>query len=218
MKKYTSCFVIPYFGKLPSNIEIFLKTCEYNKNFNWLLFTDDKTKYQYPNNVLKIECTFGQFVDRIQKKFQIPISINTPKKLCDYKPAYGYICEDELKKYDFWGYCDLDQLFGDLNKFIKDEILEKYDKLFCLGHMTIFRNIERINKLFMQEVNDKTYLKTNYREIFQDEKNNVFDEWPDKIVNINILAQIYNVPTYYKSDMIDIAPFKSIFEDIIRVS
>ena len=70
--------------------------------------------------------------------------------------------------------------------------------------MTIFRNIERINKLFMQEVNDKTYLKTNYREIFQDEKNNVFDEWPDKIVNINILTQIYNVPTYYKSDMIDI--------------
>lgn len=70
MKKYTSCFVIPYFGMLPSNIEIFLKTCEYNKNFNWLLFTDDKTKYQYPNNVLKIECTFGQFVDRIQKNFK----------------------------------------------------------------------------------------------------------------------------------------------------
>lgn len=59
MKKYTSCFVIPYFGKLPSNIEIFLKTCEYNKNFNWLLFTDDKTKYQYPNNV------FDEWPDKI---------------------------------------------------------------------------------------------------------------------------------------------------------
>lgn len=36
----------------------FLKTCEYNKNFNWLLFTDDKTKYQYPDNVLNVQCTF----------------------------------------------------------------------------------------------------------------------------------------------------------------
>ena len=81
----------------------------------------------------------------------------------------------------------MDQLFGDLNKFIKDEILEKYDKLFCLGHMTIFRN------------NDNTYLKTNYKQIFQDENNNVFDEWQDKIVNINVLAPIYNIPTYYES-------------------
>ena len=82
----------------------------------------------------------------------------------------------------------MDQIFGDLNKFIKDEILEKYDKLFCLGHMTIFRNNEKTNKLFMKEINDKTYLKTNYKQIFQDENNNVFDEWQDKIVNINVLA------------------------------
>ena len=70
MKKYTLCCVVPYFGKLPSNIEIFLKTCEYNKNFNWLLFTDDKTKYQYSDNVLNVQCTFEQFVNKIQKKLK----------------------------------------------------------------------------------------------------------------------------------------------------
>ena len=51
----------------------------------------------------------------------------------------------------------------------------------------------------MKEINDKTYLKTNYKQIFQDENNNVFDEWQDKIVNINVLAPIYNIPTYYES-------------------
>ena len=65
--------------------------------------------------------------------------------------------------------------------------------------MTIFRNNEKTNKLFMKEINDKTYLKTNYKQIFQDENNNVFDEWQDKIVNINVLAPIYNIPTYYES-------------------
>ena len=51
----------------------------------------------------------------------------------------------------------------------------------------------------MKEINDKTYLKTNYKQIFQDENNNVFDEWQGKIVNINVLAPIYNIPTYYES-------------------
>ena len=73
------------------------------------------------------------------------------------------------------------------------------DIVIWLGHMTIFRNNEKTNKLFMKEINDKTYLKTNYKQIFQDENNNVFDEWQDKIVNINVLAPIYNIPTYYES-------------------
>ncbi len=109
------------------------------------------------------------------------------------------------------GYCDLDQIFGDLNKFIKDEILESMISCFVWGILQYLEIMKKTNKLFMKEINDKTYLKTNYKQIFQDENNNVFDEWPDKIVNINVLAQIYNIPTYYESNMVDIVPFRSTF-------
>lgn len=34
------CFIIPYFGKLPDYFRVFLKSCSYNKRFQWLLVTD----------------------------------------------------------------------------------------------------------------------------------------------------------------------------------
>ena len=40
-----------YFGKLPNYFSLFLKSCEKNKDFNWLIFTDDNTNYNYPKNV-----------------------------------------------------------------------------------------------------------------------------------------------------------------------
>lgn len=123
--------------------------------------------------------------------------------------------EEELKAFDFWGYCDLDQIFGDLNRFITDEILEKYDKLFCLGHMTLFRNTQSINQLFTKKLEDKTYLKTSYKQIFEDENNYVFDEWPEKIVNINVLAKQENIKVYYdKNGILDVMAFRSIFANV----
>ena len=44
MKK--CCFVIPYFGSLPNYIELFFKTCEYNKDFNWLFITDQEIDFK----------------------------------------------------------------------------------------------------------------------------------------------------------------------------
>ena len=41
-------------------------------------------------------------------------------KLCDYKPAYGLIFEDELIGYDYWGFCDTDILLGDIYQFLED--------------------------------------------------------------------------------------------------
>ena len=49
MKKIV--FICPYFGKLPEYIDVWLKSCEYNKDIDWILITDDKTDYNYPTNV-----------------------------------------------------------------------------------------------------------------------------------------------------------------------
>ena len=63
----------------------------------------------------------------IQEKFDYDISICEPHKLCDYKPAYGYIFEQYISEYKFWGHCDIDTIMGDLNEFITDDLLELYD-------------------------------------------------------------------------------------------
>ena len=45
-----------------------------------------------------------------------------------------------VKKYDFWGYCDLDLIFGDIRKFVNEEVLNTYEKIYNRGHLTLFKN------------------------------------------------------------------------------
>ena len=117
--------IIPYFGKLPNYFEIFLKTVEFNKDINFLIYTDDRTNYKYPSNVEVVYTTFQKFREIVQKNFDFEIALSSPYKLCDYKPAYGDILKDKIKKYDYWGHCDIDLAFGNKRKFITDDILKK---------------------------------------------------------------------------------------------
>ena len=50
--------ILPYFGKFNNYFPLFLRSCAYNKDFDWLIFTDDKTKYDYPENVFVNYVTF----------------------------------------------------------------------------------------------------------------------------------------------------------------
>src|SRR5947207_1808436 len=48
--------------------------------------------------VLKVPCCKG-------------VKSNAP---CDFRPVYGDLFLDRYDGYDWWGWCDLDMLFGDL--------------------------------------------------------------------------------------------------------
>lgn len=205
------CFIVPYFGTLPNTTPLFLKTCASNPDYNWLIITDDHAPLKYPSNVSVMYCSFFEFRSRIQSCFDFEIALNSPKKLCDFKPAYGYILSKELQQYPFWGYCDLDQCFGNLSCFIPREVLEQYDKLFTLGHMTIYRNTPYINALFMQTAKNPQYHGTTYRDIFSTPVNCCFDEWPETRININVLAEEANLRINTDVKYIDVDPFRSEF-------
>lgn len=179
MKK--CCFIIPYFGKLPNYFELFAKTCEYNKDYDWLIFTDDRQKYEVPQNVKINYIGFDKLKEIIQNKFDFDISLDKPYKLCDYKPAYGYIFEDYIFNYRFWGHCDLDTIMGDLNKFITEDMLEQYNKIFCLGHMILYKNTYENNRVFMEKLNGEEI----YKNVFQTDNICVFDETYGGKRNIN---------------------------------
>lgn len=175
------CFIVPYFGKMPEHFNVFLKTCEYNKDYNWIIFTDDQKTYHLPTNVKIIQMTFKGIQELVQSKFDFNISLNRPYKLCDYKPAYGYVFEEYIQNYRFWGHCDLDTIMGNLNEFITDEMLEKYDKLFCLGHFILYKNNFENNRLFMSKYNGIEL----YKKVFTTSKIMIFDETVGGSNNIN---------------------------------
>lgn len=171
--------IIPYFGKFPNYFPLFLNSCRHNPTIDWLLVTDIAEGFDYPENVHVIPMTFPELIARFQEQFDFEIALKTPYKLCDYKPAYGYLFREWLTDYDFWGHCDMDLLFGDLRTFFPDAFLEQYDKIGHLGHLTLYRNCEEVNTAFMAAFDGRQ----RYREVLSEDRIFVFDEWDDLSIN-----------------------------------
>lgn len=203
MKKKVA-FVIPYFGQFPNYFQLFLDSCSFNPEFEWLIFSDDTSLYNYPSNVHFIKMSFGECRDLIQSKFDFKVKLHKPQKLCDYKCAYGYIFSDYLNEYTWWGHCDLDQIFGDIKFFITDDMLNKYDKIGSIGHLTLYRNTSENNIVFMNT--------QRYREVFTTEVGCGFDEWLPG--NINELYLQSKQLVYYDNLGADLNPYMTTFETV----
>lgn len=189
--------ICPYFGKLPSYFNLWLKSCKFNKNIDFLVITDDKTEFNFPQNV-KIELMeFNSFTNLISTKLNIEINVNRPYKLCDFRPAYGIILDDYIIGYEFWGHCDLDMIFGDISEFITEDILKQYNKILCRGHLSLYRNNNIVNNYFKLD-----HPEINYKNIFNSNKNFAFDEW----AGIHKLLTHHNIEVYHDEFIADIDP------------
>ena len=198
--------ISPYFGKLPINLNYFLKSCEYNPTIDWIILTDDDNYKHFacPKNVTIIHVSFEWIKNRITNKFDFPIYIDEPYKLCDFRPAYGYIFEDYIKSYSHWGYCDLDIVFGNISNYVTKKLLSKYDKLFAVGHMSIYKNTQEVNKRFMASVtkyNEKFKIPITYKEILSIPLNCIFDE-KSMLLDIHIIYNELKIPYYDNRDII----------------
>lgn len=177
-------FIIPYFGKFNNYFSVFLKSCETNYNYDWLIFTDDDREFNFPQNVLVNYLTFEEMKNLITIKLNASISLEHPYKLCDFRPLYGYIFNEYLENYEFWGYCDTDLIWGNIDKFLSKILLDGYDKIGNLGHCTIFKNTDEINSVFMKSLNGIE----RYKEVINEVKNCSFDEEYNQSIN-NIFEQ-----------------------------
>ena len=140
--------IICYFGKLPPTVDLWLASCTRNPGFDFLIFTDQKIEI-CAANIHVYQYTLKDVAFLIMNKLHLDnIGLVAPYKLCDFKPMYGEIFEDYLLGYDSWGMCDMDMIFGDLSRFITTDILEKHDKIYQLGHLTLYRNNKEVNGRF----------------------------------------------------------------------
>lgn len=192
-------FIIPYYGKFPNYFQLFLNSCKKNDYYEWLVITDNEEKYNYPNNVKILKKSFNEIKELFQSKFDFKISLETPYKFCDYRPAYGYIFEDYIKDYEYWGYCDIDLIFGNIDNFLKN-ILGKYEKIFTNGHLSLYKNSFINNRRFMKEYQGELL----YKKYFTSNKNYAFDElWNG---SINDIYDKLNIEIYEKKLCADIYP------------
>lgn len=192
------CLLIPYFGSFPTYYQLFLDSCGRNPSIDWMIFTDNKENYEYPFNVKKVEMSFEILKQKFQDKFKFKIEINEMHKLCDFKPAYGYLFEELIGNYDYWGHCDLDLIWGDLEGFLKKIEYEQFEKLFDLGHLALYKNTQENNRRFMLPIcGDEIFKK-----IYHSSETFIFDEgYKNSINNIFIELGISICPNLKIADI-----------------
>lgn len=171
--------ILPYFGKFPNYFDLWLKTASFNQKIvDFLIVTDANIEVENYPNIKLIKMSFSELKISIKNKkiLKENFKLNEPYKLCDYRPLYGLIFSEFIKKYEFWGYCDPDIIWGNLEKFITDKILKKYERIYIHGHLSIYKNTTKINELVLKnKIKSRHYnlddmIGTNYNCYFDEGK------------------------------------------------
>jgi len=148
-----TALVIPYFGDAPPWMEFFLRSCAANPAFDWILFTDFDLG-PCPGNVHHHQLSFDDFVSKLEDGLEIELDgiRKDPYRLTDLKPMLGHVFKELLEPYDYWGWGDLDVVYGNLAEHFGDQ-LGQYDVISChtyllSGHLCFMRNTHTIRSLF----------------------------------------------------------------------
>ncbi len=165
------CILYPYFGTLPAQYRIWRESALCNPDIDFIFFTDIDIKSAH--NIIVFKMSFEDFRKKIQKLFHFSIVLDRPYKICDYRPALAYVLSDYIKEYDFWGWGDLDVVYGDIRHFITEDVLSNHKMISGWGHLSLYHNDEDTNTYFMKHI--KGY--QDYENVFTQKNSMYFDEF-----------------------------------------
>lgn len=143
-------FVIPYLGDWPLWMPHFLRSCAANPGAVFHLMGNRPLPRPLPANLRADIVTAEEIENRARSRLGVSFSISDPHKLCDLRPFYSALFSEIVAPYEFWGYCDLDVVFGDLSRVLKGSFLDEVDVFSAwdarklVGHFTLLRNSQRV--------------------------------------------------------------------------
>lgn len=155
--------IIPYFGHWPEWSELYFYSCGQNPMVVFIFYTDCPLPVHKYDNTIFIRMSLQEYCKLVSNRLCINYNIKNPYKLTDLKPFLGKIHEPEISEFDFWGFSDIDLVYGDLSIIINNHNLKKYDLItthsyHIAGHFTICRNNDYYKHLCFRIKNWQTRL------------------------------------------------------------
>ena len=146
--------ILTWFGHWPGWMQAFVESCRWNPTIDWLIATDCGDPGDLPPNVRLFQASFPEYRELAGERLGIKPEWQNAYKLCDLKPALGFIHQDCLGDYDYWGFGDLDVIYGNIRAIYTPEILQ-YDLIsshehIVAGHFTLLRTAPRMRDAFQR--------------------------------------------------------------------
>ena len=150
-----------------------MESCRHNKHIDWKIISDCGPLSNKADNVEIIDTTFSDFSKQVSRRLNIHFKPENAYKLCDIKPMLGLIMEDRIKSYSFWGFGDLDVVYGNLQACFSDSLFDRYDLISThatrvSGHLCFLRNNEKMRNIFRRA--------PGWQQIIEDNRHWAFDE------------------------------------------
>jgi hypothetical protein len=139
--------LMPYFGAWPEWFSLYLESCRWNSTIDWIFFTDCEVPESAPNNTKFISMSFADYQKLVSERLNIDFTPSGAYKICDLRPAFGVIHAEHIAGYDYFGFSDVDVIYGDLRAFYTDEVLTyntlSTHKKRVSGHLFLMKNDDK---------------------------------------------------------------------------
>lgn len=198
MNKLKSIAVLTcWYGQYPWYFPYYVHSCSFNPTIDFYIITDNIEEIpNKPKNLIIINRRLEEIKKTASEKLGFAVNIDYPYKLCDFKPAYGFLFPEIVQAYDFWGQSDLDIIYGNVRDFITDEMLEEFDFIsvrhdYTTGCFALYKNNKVMNTFFMRS--------KDYKKVLSNPKHYCFDECSFVWDELTAGASIFDLDTEIES-------------------
>ncbi len=164
--------LIPWMGRWPAWMALYLESARANPTIDFVLITDQAAPEDMPPNVRIAAYTMADYRDHVARRLRIRPRWTAPYKLCDIRPALADIHPELIEGYDYWGYGDIDVIYGDMRAFLDDQVLS-HDVVSAAsthvsGHFCLIRNIPRANRAYRRALHWRFMLESDAHKSFDE--------------------------------------------------
>jgi len=156
--------LMPYFGRWPEWIDLFVESCKWNPGVRWRFYTDCGEPENQAGNVEYVHLSFADYKALVRERLGIAFDPAAPYKLCDLRPCLAHIHERDVAGFRFFGYGDVDVIYGNIRKFYTDRLLAGSNVLSThperlSGHFAVLRNTPALRRAFERIPDYRTLLE-----------------------------------------------------------
>ncbi len=184
------CLIVPFFDEkkklaflrkkqFPAYFDFFLETFSKNRHVTLKIFTNIPPR-KYSLYTKSASISFHPMsLSEAFRLFQSKLNLTgltyqdfRAYKICDFKPMFGQVFAEHLQGFDYWGYCDVDMIIGDLSQHLCAMNIGEYDLITATsqltGYLTLYKNNAIMNALYQKS--------PDYSQVLNSPKNYRFDE------------------------------------------
>lgn len=189
-RSFSIAVITCWYGPYPWYFPYFINSCSFNSTIDFYIITDNMMPIlDKPDNVHIVKMSLENIKNVAFDKLGFSVNLDYSYKLCEFKPAYGFLFSEIIKGYDFWANADIDLVYGCIRDFITSDMLREFDFVslrhdYTTGCFALYRNCEKMNTIFKRS--------KDYQFVFSSPEYHNFDECGFAFHDLHIGKSIFD--------------------------